>query len=371
MDFLVFSDDWGRHPTTCEHLFRALLPQHRVIWVNTIGTRTPRFRLYDLRRAVEKLKAYGSRPERVDEHPNLVVLSPPLLPFPWRWSRAYNRWAVRRAVTPALKALEFNDYAAVTSLPTTADFLRDFPGSMTVYYCVDDFVGMPGVDPARIRAQEKDLIEATRLHLYAAKTLADKFNSRAHYFPHGVDFEHFLGDDRAPLPRTPGRPVIGFFGHLGAWIDIPLLRELIDTRRDWTFLIVGGTDIDVSPLRGYDHVLWTGHVPYDRLPAYGRWFDVGLIPYRVDDPRMLTVNPTKLREYLALGLPVVSIPLPEIETLDAGVYTAEGARGFEQAVERALHEDTPALREARRRLAREQSWVRRGETLLRLIKERR
>ena len=33
-DFVVFSDDWGRHPSSCQHLFRQLLPRYRTFWVN-------------------------------------------------------------------------------------------------------------------------------------------------------------------------------------------------------------------------------------------------------------------------------------------------------------------------------------------------
>ena len=36
--FLVFADDWGRHPSSCQHLIRQLLARYPVLWVNTIGT---------------------------------------------------------------------------------------------------------------------------------------------------------------------------------------------------------------------------------------------------------------------------------------------------------------------------------------------
>ena len=55
---VVFSDDWGRHPSSAQHLIRHLLPHFRVDWVNTIGTHRPRLSLTDLRRGVEKLKGW-------------------------------------------------------------------------------------------------------------------------------------------------------------------------------------------------------------------------------------------------------------------------------------------------------------------------
>ena len=56
--FVVFADDWGRHPSSCQHLFRRIAPHHRVVWVNTIGTRTPTLSRADLARAAEKLREW-------------------------------------------------------------------------------------------------------------------------------------------------------------------------------------------------------------------------------------------------------------------------------------------------------------------------
>ena len=57
---LVFSDDWGRHPSSCQHLTRNLLDRYPVLWVNTIGTRAPRLDRQTLRRVAEKILQWGS-----------------------------------------------------------------------------------------------------------------------------------------------------------------------------------------------------------------------------------------------------------------------------------------------------------------------
>src|SRR5688572_8832025 len=51
--FVVFADDWGRHPSSCQHIFRRILPRADVLWVNTVGLRTPRLSLYDIKRSAE------------------------------------------------------------------------------------------------------------------------------------------------------------------------------------------------------------------------------------------------------------------------------------------------------------------------------
>jgi hypothetical protein len=61
---VVFSDDWGRHPSSAQHLIRQLLPRYRVDWVNTVGTHRPQLSLGDLRRGVEKLKDWTAGPRK-------------------------------------------------------------------------------------------------------------------------------------------------------------------------------------------------------------------------------------------------------------------------------------------------------------------
>jgi hypothetical protein len=53
---LVFADDWGRYPLSCQNLIRHLLDRHEVYWVNTIGTRSPRLNFAILMRPLKKLQ---------------------------------------------------------------------------------------------------------------------------------------------------------------------------------------------------------------------------------------------------------------------------------------------------------------------------
>ena len=63
-DLIVFGEDWGRHPSSTQHLVKRLAADRRVIWINSIGLRRPRLRPADLKRIVQKLRAVlfgGSR----------------------------------------------------------------------------------------------------------------------------------------------------------------------------------------------------------------------------------------------------------------------------------------------------------------------
>jgi glycosyltransferase involved in cell wall biosynthesis len=73
------------------------------------------------------------------------------------------------------------------------------------------------------------------------------------------------------------------------------------------------------------NVHYLGPVGRDDLPAYLQHSDVGIIPFDVANHRALIdgVNPIKLYEYLAAGLPVVASRWAEIEALGAPVALAD------------------------------------------------
>src|ERR1700750_2964733 len=89
---VVFRDDWGRHPSSAQHLVRELLPRLCVDWVNTIGTRRPSLSMADAARALEKARAWFTPRGAPDKLPeNLTVHSPIHWPgFSTRIERGIN-----------------------------------------------------------------------------------------------------------------------------------------------------------------------------------------------------------------------------------------------------------------------------------------
>jgi hypothetical protein len=97
-----------------------------------------------------------------------------------------------------------------------------------------------------------------------------------------------------------------------------------------------------------------GRQPYEDLPAYCRAFDVGLIPFAVNDLTR-AVNPIKLREYWAAGLPVATTPLPEVTRFGGAVHVGDTVESFEAAVESALAE-LPDVRRQRSDAMAAETW---------------
>src|SRR2546421_5033698 len=77
-DILCFSHDWTGDPLSKTHLMRLLARNNRVLWVNSIGYRTPGLNKADVGRLWRKFKA--SRHALREVEPNLFVLNPLAVP---------------------------------------------------------------------------------------------------------------------------------------------------------------------------------------------------------------------------------------------------------------------------------------------------
>jgi glycosyltransferase involved in cell wall biosynthesis len=338
---------------------RILARDNRVLWVDSIGYRAPRATRRDLGRVVAKLRA-AARPLREVE-PNLFVLSPIALPaYGSAAARAVSRALLRAQVRRAIRALGFERPVSWVFNPAAALVAGSLGEDLVVYYCVDEYTAFDGVPRAALAELERGLLaRADLLVVSAERLLAAKPHPRSLLLRHGVDFEHFRRalDPATPLPadvaRLP-RPVIGYFGLMGPeWFDVPLVERVARAFPGGSVVLLGKVATDLGALPALPNVHVLGRKPYAELPAYAKAFDVGLVPFPVNEVT-LAANPLKAREYLAAGLPVVATAIPEVTVLGDLVRAARGADDFVRAIEDALAR--PGSRAERSEAMRGESW---------------
>lgn len=363
---IAFAKDWHEDPTSNHHVLRELAKSRRVLWLNSIGTRAPKLSSgRDVGKMGRKLREFARGPVNVEN--DLWVFSPVLLPLPHSAAaRSYNRRILRASVGALRWRLGLRQFQLWTFLPNVADYVGVLGESLAVYYCVDEWSLFSYVDREAIAAAERallgkvDCVLATSDELAAAKRSR---NSATYVARHGVDHALFARalDDATTVPSDIGRlprPVVGFYGTLRDWVDFDLVAHVARSRPTWSVALIGQQLDDVGALSQMPNVHLLGRKGHETLPAYCKGMDVGIIPYRIDE-RMKFVNPSKLREYLSAGLPVVSTDVPEVRRYGRWCAVAQTGDQFVAAIERALAEDSPGQRRLRSAAMVGETWPKR------------
>jgi peptidoglycan/xylan/chitin deacetylase (PgdA/CDA1 family)/glycosyltransferase involved in cell wall biosynthesis len=363
-NIICFSKDYFEAPTSNHHVIRHLARRNRVLWLNSISTRTPDLSSgRDLGKIIRKLGAFAQGPRRVEE--NLWVHTPLVLPFPHSpAARAVNGQILRATVGALRRRLDMPAFQLWTFLPNVADYLGMLGESLSVYYCVDEWSKFSYVDGAETAARERELCARADVVFAVCQPLVDRKraqNPETYLATHGVDHESFARAlEDAPLPSDLAAlrpPVLGFYGTIQDWVDLDLVAHLAERHPEWSIALVGRCLVDVGRLARLSNVHLLGQKPHEALPDYCRGFAAGLIPYVIDE-RMEYVNPIKLREYLSAGLPVVSTPVPEVERYGHLCTVARDFAAFERGVADAIASDSPERRRARSLAMRAETWER-------------
>ena len=175
----------------------------------------------------------------------------------------------------------------------------------------------------------------------------------------GVEMSHFEAPREVPEDlRALPRPWLGYVGLLSHFLDFELLEAVRRNRRGGTVVLIGpgspATEAAVAELASREGVAVLGPKPYAEVPAYMQALDVGLIPFRASDPFVQGINPNKVYQYLAAGLPVITTPVLDLQESPPDLLFATTTDEVTRALATAL--DAPADRARRRTLARPHDW---------------
>lgn len=327
---LLATADWD-HPfwTNKQHVAMAMAQLgHRVLYVESVGLRPPRFEGQDLGRIWRRLRRGLKPPRRVAE--NIWVWSPLLIPAAHSgWKRELNRRLFSFWLEVWRRVLRFKADLLWTYNPLSG-LLITLPQShyqQLVYHCVDDLAAQPCMPAALILQEEErlcrcsDQVFVTSLELLRTRSA---FNARIRYDSNVADLDFFAQarEHRMPIASDllalPEGPRLGFIGAVSAYkLDVDLLVELAKARPDCQIILIGrlgegDPSTDLQRVESLPNVHFFGPRPYAELPCYLRGFDLALLPCPINDYTR-SMFPMKFFEYMAAGVPIVSTELPALQ----------------------------------------------------------
>ncbi|QUM76636.1 glycosyltransferase [Moritella sp. 24] len=379
--WIVFGEDWGRHPSSTQHLMKCMINEHQVYWVNSIGLRRPK--LTDAKRVIEKFKQFNNATANDFNQHNghlaedckpLEILAP--LAVPWPGSNiAYmiNRLLLTyqaRALLAKYPENKSNPRVLWLSLPTGRCVIDALEEDLVVYYAGDDFNALQGVDHKQVSIEETKLVKRADIIFAASENIARQFpKDKTHVLPHGVDLKHFSSICERPADYPDSDLVVGYYGSITSWLDFELITFLAEARPDVTFLFIGKIDIDTCPIFEYDNITHLPDMAHAELIQYAANWQVSLIPF-VDNEQIRACNPLKLREYLAIGQPVVSTKYPAVMAFSESIYIADNQQQMLEKLNSALtltNTELTQLKDKSRKMVENSTWEARCHSITTLL----
>ncbi len=368
----LFAPPWGPVKHRPHHLMRALIANFgtKVLYIEDTGEHASMawFPPWRLIRRVEPglwaMKRFKIIPYQSKMH----------------WTRAINKRAFSLTVGLFTKLLGMRNLVVWHWSPQFHEYVGAFNEGITICdnACETSLFTWA---PAKIREDEKTLLRKTDLAFAATEPLmrvATEDNPHSYVLAQAVDVKSFMmtsenGSDKPPELANLHGPILGFTGNIHEWIDGTLLKEIAVQRPAWQLVLigpvrdVGETLKEVAKFRDLPNVHMLGPKDYDALPQYVAWFDVCLIPYKLNETTKVSET-VKFYEYLATGKPIVSTALPPLRLWGDAVALAENPKEFIECVEKALKEP-PSSQERRRALAKDNTWDMRAKTAMELIRK--
>lgn len=361
--------DWwyhnrGHYDLQMMREFSANVP---VLYVNSIGMRPPKVGegAMFFKRIKRKLKSLSRGLVHVRN--NFSVFSPATLPGGGRG--AFASWIARQALTVQVKFAARRCgirkplvWVACPTAETVTDALNP---AMVIYQRTDRFEDFAGVDPKRIKQFDQNLKRKAQMVLFCARELyeAEKSqNSGSLFVDHGVDFHHFCqagiefderGTEPEDLKQIP-HPRVGFIGGIDSHtFDPELFVEIVAKLQDVQFVMIGACSLP-DGWCPYENVHFLGQRPYEQVAQYMAASDVLIMPWNQSE-WIKACNPVKMKEYLAVGRPVVSTYFPEIDYFSDQIVVARSSDDFSAQIKHLLL-DQPGGTVERRNKVQTHTW---------------
>ncbi len=251
--------------------------------------------------------------------------------------------------------------------------------SVVIYDCMDELSAFRGAPPG-LSVAEAELLKRADLVFTGGQSLFEVKRSKhpsVHCFPSSIDRDFFGAarsaqedpQDQASIPH----PRLGYAGVIDERMDLNLLAGIADARPAWNLVLIGPVvKINPDDLPQRSNIHYLSSKPYSELPKYMANWDVGLLPFALNESTRF-ISPTKTPEYLAAGLPVVSSPIVDVIRPYGDkklVHIADGVARFVSAIELALSVPRSSRQWSKLdKFLAENSWDQTWERMASLIRE--
>ncbi len=375
--------------SNCKNIATQLSQHNRVLYVNLPINRKTFLAKENNPGIAEHCRIIREKDERIRPikenmwafYPTSIVESINWLPSTaaFKVINHFNNRRFARDIREAVSELGFRDIILFNDndIFNGHDLKKFLEPALYVYYCRDYLRGQSYwkkhgdvLEPELIR--KADLAVANSLYL---ADYCSNYNKESYYIGQGCNLELFDPEGEHPEPeemKSIHAPVIGYVGAVIAdRLDAEIIRTIAQANPSWNVVLVGPEDdaFKNSDLHTLKNVHFIGRKPIDELAHFVERFDVCINPQLIN-PLTVGNYPLKVDEYLAMGKPVVATRTKAMQLFEDYTYLADNKEQYPALIEKALMEDSAALRRRRIDFAATHTWENSVGELKRLIGEK-
>ncbi len=225
------------------------------------------------------------------------------------------------------------------------DFIAIRHAPCTVYHATEDYFSPDfGLSDASLN-DLRTVLRLSDVLVAVSEGVKNSYAANGHYagaaivVENGCDFKFWAShrEDPPPFPARPNEKRIAFYqGGIHRKIDLGLLQEVVSRMPDWEFWFCGEAYPDLdgwASLIGFPNVTYFGKLSPEGVRDLAQRATVGLIPFIQSDWIIERSFPLKAFEYVACGLPVVSVPIKALQQFSDVMTFAENTDQFMSALQ--------------------------------------
>ena len=228
------------------------------------------------------------------------------------------------------------------------DFIRRQYSPLRVYHATEDYFSKDifTLDPTIIETLRK-VLQDTDLLLSVSAGVQNSYQQQGGYagrscvITNGCDYDFWAGEETID-PAGHKKKIMIYQGGINARLDLGLLHQVASALPEWELQLCGRIDTaahfprdEWDSLQQLPNVVYLGELRPEELRTALYGATVGLIPFQQNEYIFEKSFPLKAFEYVACGLPVVSVPIKGLLPFSNIFSFARTAEEFAEQTRRA------------------------------------
>ena len=358
---------WNGGITGRHHLLKRLSNDYNILFINSLGLAGIKniSKNTILSRITSKLKSYL---KYLKSTKDFKVFSPISLPVDSKFTEKLSEKILLIQVKVVSKILGIKNPIIWVCSPKAALLLDKIKYKKLIYNYSDKFTSYREISNRELITKfdsmlkdKADIIISNLLKTYE-ELQHNGCSKKTIYLPHGVDYFEFnkvcYNDVSIPKDlKTIPKPIIGYYGSLTDSNDWELIKYCANQREQYSFVFIGTPRKDIpKEVFNIKNIYFLGYKEYKDLPRYLKLFDLCILFWKVTD-WIYNSSPLKTKEFLAMGKPIVSVHIYELEKKYSSLISfAASYREFLTKIDFELLADSKEKQNLRMEAVKNDTW---------------